>query len=499
MFCNKCGNQMPDTAKFCPKCGNRVAPRADVRTNVVTNPAPANQELKTSFYGNSVQNPGPSGNPIQNRQTPLREQPIKISGPTQTQPAREPVQPAWSGAQTPAAPDPVSPPVSRPVWPNQPEPAAEEKPVEIYEPVPVNRAEKKEKPQLVLGPKPSAGKRVVAVFLCIFIFLFGLIGSLLGAARMAYSEKSIDRMMEKIMDGYDEDANEDELVGVGELTLPSGDALWKVMYDAASENMDLNDQYGISKSEFRTIMGEPFTADIFGNRLKDIFGYLLGSRDFPETFLRDIANEIEENEGTKRKPGRIAEIANRDDTKYVFAEDDLGGFDHLFNESELKEKLGVGDAKKFTELDLRNMITENPEEGKDSFWHDIDVLGVIKSLFSLWMLILVCGVVVALLVLLFVLLRSYLRSAFTRSGVTLISLGALVALCGGGIYAAANRILLSTLLAALLNPLAISLLIIGGGTLVIGLIFAVIIRPLCRKRDAVADGEAELPMEEPAL
>ena len=102
-------------------------------------------------------------------------------------------------------------------------------------------------------------------------------------------------------------------------------------------------------------------------------------------------------------------------------------------------------------------------------------------------------------VLLFVLLRSYLRSAFTRSGVTLISLGALVALCGGGIYAAANRILLSTLLAALLNPLAISLLIIGGGTLVIGLIFAVIIRPLCRKRDAVADGEAELPMEEPAL
>ena len=23
-FCNKCGNQLPDTAMFCPKCGNKM-------------------------------------------------------------------------------------------------------------------------------------------------------------------------------------------------------------------------------------------------------------------------------------------------------------------------------------------------------------------------------------------------------------------------------------------------------------------------------------------
>ena len=29
MFCNKCGNQIPDGSAFCGKCGNRVAPAAN--------------------------------------------------------------------------------------------------------------------------------------------------------------------------------------------------------------------------------------------------------------------------------------------------------------------------------------------------------------------------------------------------------------------------------------------------------------------------------------
>ena len=128
----------------------------------------------------------------------------------------------------------------------------------------------------------------------------------------------------------------------------------------------------------------------------------------------------------------------------------------------------------------------------------MDLPGILVPAFSLWMLLLVCGVVLALLVLLFVLLRWYLRSAFTRSGVTFIVLGALVTLGGGAVYVVANLVLTSTLLSTLVNPLAIGMLIIGGLTLIVGLLFVIVIRPLCKKRDDKSDAE-DTPAEEPAV
>ena len=37
MFCEKCGNQLPDTADFCPKCGNEFDSQVNIINNVRNN------------------------------------------------------------------------------------------------------------------------------------------------------------------------------------------------------------------------------------------------------------------------------------------------------------------------------------------------------------------------------------------------------------------------------------------------------------------------------
>ena len=427
MFCNKCGAQLPDTAKFCAKCGNRMAPAASGQKSV-TDSRPVRPDARPTLAA----------------------------------------QPAWAANQAPMSQNPIPAPV--------PAAAPVQKAPPVREPAPEPAAPARKVRQIPeLGPKPSAGKRVAAVFLCIFIFLFGLAGSLLGSVRIAYSPSGIDRMLDN--------------ADIGQLTTPGGEELWKMVYDAASEDMNLEEQYGIDSEEFRQIMSKKFVTDAVRDTLTEVSAYLFNGGDFPERILSDIAETIKENETT------IAQVANKNEPRYVWAEaEDESSFDAIFDLDGLREELGeknleVSESKKITEHSIRDYTTETM---------GVDLPGILVPAFSLWMLLLVCGVVLALLVLLFVLLRWYLRSAFTRSGVTFIVLGALVTLGGGAVYVVANLVLTSTLLSTLVNPLAIGMLIIGGLTLIVGLLFVIVIRPLCKKRDDKSHAE-DTPAEEPAV
>ena len=49
MFCEKCGNQLPDTADFCPKCGNEFNTMMNTNANTNVDRNTVIFEVKPSF------------------------------------------------------------------------------------------------------------------------------------------------------------------------------------------------------------------------------------------------------------------------------------------------------------------------------------------------------------------------------------------------------------------------------------------------------------------
>ncbi len=477
MFCNKCGNQLPDTAKFCPKCGNKLAAPGAAQTNAAPNPASASQGV------NAVAGQAPAQRPAwANNQTPMSPNPVAPPAQKQT----------WANNQTPMSPNPVTPPAQKQTWANNQtpmNPTPVPPPVQVPAEPPVEEVPAKKKKAMPEGlpAKPSAGKRVAAVFLCIFIFLFGLIASLVGAARVAYGPTGMKRMVRKVT--------------VSELTLPGGDLLWEALYkDANRRDMEqdpnedsnfLNEEYGISKNEFRDILDADFVKDTAAGYLVSVSKYLFNLGPFPDLSFDDIADTIKENED------EIEDIANDEAPYYIKGSDSDDQLNAIFNIDNLKDQLKEKGLKlSGNEYISESAFREYAEDYKVIGVNPIDLMVILCNFVTLIILVVV---VIGLVVLLFVLLRWYLRSAFTRSGVTFIILGTVVLLCGAGIYVAANLFLSSTLLAALLDTLALSLLIIGGAVLVIGLLFVIVIRPLCAKREDEPAAIEEAPAEEPAV
>ena len=434
MFCNHCGNKIPDNAKFCNKCGSKVEARLIISPSAPS-PAPA------------AQNPA---NSAPQRPVWQQNQPSAVQNPANSAPQR----PAWQPNQAPISPAPVPPPaapVSRPVR----EPVPEQKP-------------KKEKPLLDLPAKPSGGKRFVAVLLCIFIFLFGLLASLLGSLRWAYSENGVRNLVEN--------------AELKDMTLPPDD---KSLSAAIMEGSGLGGvegfdyEYGINEDELGEILDEDFVKDEISDRLAGFSRYLCMMDEFPTIDLEEIAETIEK----PRNMDVIRKHARADGNPFVEAEEtELTFVDRVFNVNELKQKYDLPGGKRITELVVRDQIQESV---------GFDALSLLVPVTSLWGFLILCGVVLALLALLFILLRHYLRSAFTRSGVTFIILGLLVALLGGGLYVLMNLTPLFTanVFATVTNPLSFRAMIVGGGILALGLVFVLALRPLCKKRPDALPGE----------
>ena len=463
MFCNKCGAQLPDIAKFCPKCGNKLAVPGAAQTNAAPKQAPAAQGVNGGGGQSPAQRPAWANN-----QTPMS--PTPVSPPVQ--------KPAWTNNQTPMSPNPVPPPVQKPAWTNNQTPMSPNPvPPPVQKPAAPPAEEVPPKKQKALPEnlpaKPSAGKRVAAVFLCIFIFLFGLLASLLGSARIAYAPAGMKRMVEKTT--------------VSDLRLPGGDYLWKLLYDESSKTMDLKEEYGLSDTDFRNVLDADFVKGTVSDYLGTVSRYLFNLGPFPELSFDDIADTIKDNED------EIKKIA----PDYIMGSDTDDHLNAIFNIDSLKEELEEKGLKlSGNEYISESAFREYAEDYKVMGLNPIDLTVILCNFVTL---IILCAVVIGLVILLFVLLRWYTRSAFTRSGITFIILGAVVLLCGGGLFLAANLDPLSTLVNTLLSPLALSLVIIGGAILVIGLLFVIVIRPLCAKREDETAAPEDAPAEAPAV
>ena len=412
-------------------------------------------------------NPSPANpSPVNPSNPAARELRVRVPNqkplsPNPAAPAADP-RPAWPQNQTPISPNPVPPPAPRSDTPPVTRP--------VREPVPEPRP-RKEKPLLVLPAKPSGGKRAVAVILCVFIFLFGLLGALLGALRWAYGENGVRTLVQQT-----ELKNltlPPEEIGLSEFIM-EGSGLGGV------EGFEY--EYGINESELGEILDEDFVKDEIADQLAGISNYLFMQGDFPVIDLERIAEVIEK----PRNMDIIRKHAKADGRPYVEADaPELTIVDRVFNLDELKAKYDLPGGKKITELVVRDQIEESV---------GFDALSLVVPVTSLWGFLILCGTVLALLALLFLLLRYYLRSAFTRSGVCFVLLGVLVGLLGGGLYVLMNLTPLFTanIFAAVTNPLSVRLMVVGGVLLVLGLVFLIALRPLCKKRGS-GDAPAEVP------
>lgn len=101
MFCNKCGNQLSDGARFCGRCGN---PCATVMPTTPTPPVTEELEMpKASFPVNVPEEPAAAQPEYQSFLPPLPEYP----------PQPEPVSAEMPPMPEPVAPSPAQP---EPVW-----------------------------------------------------------------------------------------------------------------------------------------------------------------------------------------------------------------------------------------------------------------------------------------------------------------------------------------------------------------------------------------------
>lgn len=211
-FCHHCGNPLPENAKFCGNCGTPVSARPSAPAPVVipvTEPepepipapqipeeAPVTPAPATVFTLDSLDAPvAPPAPPVK---------PVIFSLDSLTvdeAPAPEPEQPAPQNAELPQVEE-----VAEPEQIPEPEPAPPEK---KSKPKKEKKAKKekapKEKAPKEKGgwPSRSAGRTVLAVLLCILIFLWSFSSLTLLNARLATTGEQGEKTLTAVIRSLD--------------------------------------------------------------------------------------------------------------------------------------------------------------------------------------------------------------------------------------------------------------------------------------------------------
>lgn len=174
-FCHNCGGRLKEGAKFCGACGTPVLQRPQeepVVAPVAADPVPVEEEVVC--------------------QEPVAEEaPAEAAQPEQEQPE-----------EVAAAPEEtLQEPLEAPVFEPQPEP------VFVAHPEPVASVAEPAKPKKDPYPRRGAGRTILAILLCFFIFIWSFAAVLIYNVRSATSGDKLVQNLEGVL----EDANLAEL------------------------------------------------------------------------------------------------------------------------------------------------------------------------------------------------------------------------------------------------------------------------------------------------
>ena len=184
MFCTKCGQCLPDTARFCTRCGNAFAtppaPRPMYQRPVYQQPVYQQPVYQQPAYQQPVYQQPVYQQPVQQRpvyQQPVYQQPV-YQQPVYQQPAQQPpvyqqpVQPVAAPVPAPV-PNPIPEPIPEPAPAPIPEPIPEPAPAPIPEPIPEPVPVRQPVHQPVTPPAPqrkkSGGSGAVIAIVCVLV------------------------------------------------------------------------------------------------------------------------------------------------------------------------------------------------------------------------------------------------------------------------------------------------------------------------------------------
>ena len=345
--------------------------------------------------------------------------PPAVTPPVQSQPIQTP----------PVQAQPIqTQPVQAPVYPEAPQTP----PPAAPDPNPVKES--------VVRTSPSGGLRVLSFLLCFLLLIMGLCTSLLGAARW---ELDPDRLYYRVLD-----------LDLSQTTMPdeNGESVPLAQYIQQVCKIDFQDEYGIDEAGLNRLLNAEFLKKFVADNLANYTDTLLRDAPLKPLTREKLVDFLRYND---------KEIKNL--TGFSFVDYEYAGQMDKINEYlDVYSLDGI-----FNELGTRTLDESFLEENLGMH------LDAVKTIFSLWVLLALCGVCLLLLILIFVVLHRYPRSAFGHSGGTLLILGILDLILGAGGMLALKITKLGTL-ERFANPMLIFLLIVGGALLLLGIVFLLI-------------------------
>ena len=388
MFCNNCGNQIPDHVKFCPKCGMSTG-------ETVTQPQHPN-------YG--------------------------------YQPAPQQEQPNYSYQPAPQQ--------EQPNYGYQPAPQ-QEQPNYSYQPAP---QPKPQKPRRAKAPvKVTAGQRVISVILCIFIFIFSFAACFIGVTRATFTSANIRNMCSagdltalKITDGGTQKTVAEYLVG--------------------NINSQVVDYYKIDENRMNRVLSD--------SRVNSVVADFVN--DYAQLFIFGKKPLYLSEDGVLNELKKLDTVLSTNLNGYSFS----GKTDTSKDIIDIKNDMAKGGKLAFlNERNLQDILHVDPY--------------LISNAFSVWVMIVLILLAVALTVLLFLVNKWRIQPSFQCFGVTAIVIGGVfLAIALGALIV--SFVFNIYFLGALLRTLAIPSLIFGLVFTAVGVVLVLIAHFMKKRAKALS-------------
>ncbi len=252
MFCEKCGAELKENAKFCGKCGEVV------EEIVITVQPDTSTTTDASATTVASAQPDTSATTVASVATaaPIHtEAPVQTAAPTQT---AAPVQTQQFApvASTPYQAAPVA----------QPQPAA---PVPPMRPVP---------PILPQKRKIPAYATAISVFLCILIFVSAVWALAVVGLRSSISKGSIRKQFNNELSEFEID----------------GEPLADILYDSLSDDGIIDSD--IRRSEFKEFLEESTFDDFFAEKFSGLLNDVIDGTSKTEISKREVIDLFDDNE-----------------------------------------------------------------------------------------------------------------------------------------------------------------------------------------------------------
>ena len=292
-----------------------------------------------------------------------------------------------------------------------------------YSPQPKPQKPKKNKAPV----KVTAGQRIISIVLIFFIVLFSLLACVIGAIRSTFDEANVRKM---------------GATGIVSVIKMKVDGQEKPLADyiVGNINPDLVKEYNIKSSQVESVLNSDQVKQLITNLLTD----------YSQLFIFG-KNPVHLNENSV-----IKDILSLDNLVY----------------SEMHYH--------FTDKDISDIKNDLQKGGKLAFLNEAnlqDVLGfdpyLISNFFSVWVMLILILLAVALTVLLFLVNNWRIQPSFKFTGIALIVLGALLLVVAIGLFIL-SFVFNIFLVAAVLKSLALPMLIFGLIFTTVGIGLAVI-------------------------